>query len=147
MTPITLPGTDVDVPELGLSIGDAAKITGLAIDTLRYYERVGLMLDGTRRDTAGRRRYHAADLAWIGGLLMLRETGMSIADMRALAELSRESGTEEQRLAVLESHRERVIDELNRSQRHLVALEKKIRAYRDVVAPIQNEHDEGESNS
>lgn len=139
MTAISLPKPDVDVPAEGLGIGDVAKLTGLGVDTLRYYEREGLMLDDTRRDFAGRRRYSAADLAWIGGLLMLRGTGMSVADMRTLAELSRTDGTERERLAVLEAHRFRVLDDLSRTKRHLEALEKKIGAYRDIVGPSQAE--------
>lgn len=37
------------------SIADAARHTGLTIDTLRYYERIEL-LDPPTRDSAGRRR-------------------------------------------------------------------------------------------
>ena len=134
MKAITLPPAEVEVPREGLTIGEVARATGLSIEALRYYEREGLMLDPTPRDPSGHRRYGAGDLAWIGGLLMLRETGMSISGMRALAELSREAGTEAERLDVLEAHRRHVLDELERTRRHLAALERKIAAYHDVVA-------------
>ncbi len=39
-----------------LSIGQAARVTGLTEDTLRYYERLGLLLDVQRADS-GHRRY------------------------------------------------------------------------------------------
>jgi DNA-binding transcriptional MerR regulator len=135
MDAIQLPDAGVSVPPGGLTIGEVARLSGLSIETLRYYEREGLMLDPAPRDPAGRRRYGADDIAWIAALLMLRETGMTISDMRALAELSREEGTEASRLEVLERHRERILDELRRTQRHLSALEKKIAAYREVVGP------------
>jgi DNA-binding transcriptional MerR regulator len=124
----------VPVPDDGLSIGDVARVSGLSIDTLRYYERAGLMLDPTPRDPGGRRRYTRTDLDWIAGLIMLRETGMSITDVRRMAELSRAAGTEAERLIVLEKHRDRVLAELARTQAHLAALDKKIAAYQAVVA-------------
>ena len=133
MDAITLPTTDIVVPDRGLTIGEVAEVTGLSVQTLRFYEREGLMLDPTRRDASGHRRYRRNDLDWINGLLMLRETGMSIGDMRVLADLSRRAGSEADRLRVLERHRARVLDELARTRRHLEALETKIRAYRDAV--------------
>jgi DNA-binding transcriptional MerR regulator len=134
MDEIALPPLGAEVPPGGLTIGEVAHATGLSIQALRYYEREGLMLDPAPRDESGRRRYGVRDLAWIGGLLMLRDTGMSVSGMRALAELSRVDGTENERLRVLESHRERILEELVRTRQHLVALDKKINAYRDVIA-------------
>lgn len=134
MDGITLPPLDVDVPPRGLTIGEVAHATGLKISTLRFYEREGLMLDPTPRDLSGHRRYDEHDLAWIGGLIMLRATGMSVADMRALADLSRAQGTEGERLGILQAHRERVIEEMERTRRHLEALDTKIDAYREVIA-------------
>jgi DNA-binding transcriptional MerR regulator len=134
MAPVILPALDIDVPDDGLSIGAVADATGLSIDTLRYYERAGLLLDPAPRDSGGRRRYGHRDLDWIAGLVMLRETGMGIADVRRMAELSREAGTEPERLRVLEEHRRRVLAELERTRAHLAALEKKIDAYNAVIS-------------
>ena len=129
-----LPRLETAVPAEGLSIGEAATATGLSVEALRYYEREGLLLDPTPRNPGGRRRYRERDLAWIAGLVMLRETGMSIADIRAIAEVSRSPGTEAERMAHLERHRERVLEVLARTQRHLTAIETKIAAYRQVAA-------------
>ncbi|MQA26230.1 MAG: MerR family transcriptional regulator [Micromonosporaceae bacterium] len=71
------------------SIAEAARRTGLSIDTLRYYERIGLA-DRPDRDSAGRRSYSDADLAWLGFLIKLRTTGMPIRVMREYAQLRRE---------------------------------------------------------
>lgn len=131
--PVLLPDLEYDVPPDGLSIGEASRLTGVGIEALRYYEREGLMLDPARRNGGGRRRYGAGDLRWIAGLVMLRETGMSIADVRVMADLSRTAGTEADRLALLERHRQRVLDEMARTQGHLLAIERKIAAYREVV--------------
>ncbi len=133
MHAITLPTIDVDIPDAGMTIGQVARMTGLSVQALRFYEREGLMLDPTRRDASGHRRYGRHDMEWIKGLLMLRETGMSIGDMRVLADLSRRDGSEAERLRVLEEHRRRVLEELTRTHRHLAALQTKIDAYRVVV--------------
>ena len=138
MDQLLLPTIDVDVPADGLGIGAAAAATGVSVEALRYYERERLMLDPTPRNGGGRRRYGSHDLAWIAGLVMLRETGMSIADIRVMAEISRRAGTEAERLVALEQHRDRVVAELERTTRHLAAIEKKIASYRAYVADADN---------
>ena len=129
MSNLLLPNVAVDVPADGLSIGDASAATGVSIQALRYYEREGLLLDPTPRDRGGRRRYSLGDLEWIAGLVMLRETGMPIADIRVIADLSRTPGTEAQRLAFFERHRETVTAQLAQTRKHLAAIDKKIAAY------------------
>lgn len=135
VTRILLPKMPVEVPENGLSIGQVAKATHVGIEALRYYERENLMLSATPRDGGGRRRYREADVAWIMGLVMLRETGMTIADLRAMAEINRHVGTEMKRLEFLRQHRTRVIDEMERTKRHLAAIEHKINAYQEMTSP------------
>lgn len=98
MTNPLVPNLDVNIPDDGLTIGQASEATGVSIEALRYYERESLMLDATPRDGVGRRRFGTRDVAWIAGVVMLRETGMSIADIRVIAHLSRREGTEGERL-------------------------------------------------
>ena len=83
--------------------GQAAEKTGFSLDTLRYYERIGL-LDGVARTAGGRRRYGDDDLGWIEMLRCLRDTGMPIARMREFAALTRDERTVEARIALLEEH-------------------------------------------
>ena len=134
MNQLLLPDAAVDVPAEGLSIGETATATGVSIQALRYYEREGLLLEAAPRDSGGRRRYRMNDLAWIAGLVVLRETGMSIADMTVIADLSRREGTEAERLVFFENHREHVLAEIERTRRHLAAIDAKIAAYRAVAA-------------
>jgi len=134
MAEMLLPTTDIAVPDEGVPIGDASRLTGVGIDALRYYERAGLLLDAASRNGGGQRRYRTNDLAWIAGLVMLRETGMSIADIRVIADVSRRPGTEAERLRLFEEHRVRVVEQLERTLRHLAAIDTKIAAYRKAVA-------------
>jgi DNA-binding transcriptional MerR regulator len=117
----------------GLSIGEAAAVSGLTVDSLRYYEREGLTLHPLDRNSAGRRRYFERDISWIRALAMLRRTGMRIRDVRAFTELSREAGTEPERLAVLEEHRERVVARIAVMQVELEEIQSKIEFYRGTL--------------
>src|SRR5262249_59405890 len=70
------------------SPSQAAEQSGFSLDTLRYYERIGL-LDGIDRAPSGHRRFHDDDLEWLGVLRCLRDTGMPIAHMPRDPELAR----------------------------------------------------------
>lgn len=86
------------------SPSEAAEQSGFSLDTLRYYERIGL-LDGIDRAPSGHRRFCDDDLEWLGVLRCLRDTGMPIAQMRRYAELARGGeATAAERLDLLTEH-------------------------------------------
>lgn len=71
---------------MSYSIAQAAERSGLSVDTLRYYERIGL-LEPPARDSGGRRAYSDEDLVWLSFLTKLRTTEMPLAKMREYAKL------------------------------------------------------------
>ena len=86
--------------------------TGFTLDTLRYYERIGL-LDGVGRNAAGQRRFTEGHLDWLSLIRCLRETGMPIADIVRYAQLVREGDdTVPERIRLLEAHDRRVRDQI-----------------------------------
>jgi DNA-binding transcriptional MerR regulator len=106
--------------------------TGFTIETLRYYERIGLLAD-IDRDAGGRRVYSDDDLGWLEVLKCLRDTGMPIATMRRYAELTLNDGSVQERLDTLEDHDRAVseqIELLHRQQQHL---RDKIEYYRGLI--------------
>ncbi|MCG5220441.1 MerR family transcriptional regulator [Streptosporangium sp. KLBMP 9127] len=110
-----------------------ADSTGLSPDTLRYYEKAGL-ISPIDRTAGGRRRYATTDLAWIEFLLRLRDTGMSIADMQHFAELRRAgTATVPDRLALLRDHRIRLDERIAHLQANGHALDDKIRHYEHLL--------------
>ncbi|SDG53465.1 MerR family transcriptional regulator [Roseospirillum parvum] len=112
-----------------MKIGELAKRSGLSAHTLRYYERIGL-LPQADRDAAGRRDYDASVLAWIAFLGRLKATGMPIRDRLRYAALREQgAGTEPQRRALLERHRDRVRAQVAEQQACLLVLDTKIGAY------------------
>jgi DNA-binding transcriptional MerR regulator len=121
----------VEHPVRTLSISEAAQASGLSAHTLRYYERAGL-LEPVSRDGSGHRRYRAADLGRITFLAKPRATGMPIRGVRRYAELmSAGEATNEERVALLEAHREAVLAGLERTARNLELIERKIEVYKE----------------
>lgn len=92
------------------SPGQVVEQTGFSLDTLRYYERIGL-LDGIERNSGGQRVFTEGDVAWLRILRCLRDTGMPIQRMVRYAELARGGDdTVGERLEVLREH-DRDIDQ------------------------------------
>ena len=109
-----------------LSIQHVSKLTGLSIDTLRYYERIGLLAP-VERASSGHRRYRQKDLDWIALLINLRETGMPLAQMLHFAELRRQGdATANERLLLLEQHQRSLEQRMQKLEYHLAVLQQKI---------------------
>ena len=116
------------------SIGEVSKQTGLSIDTLRYYERIELLVD-IGRTSSGRRIYDADDIGWLDLLVCLRTTGMPIADMLRFAELVRAGDhSKPQRIDLLQEHRQNVLDNIALMQQKLTVVDGKIEHYSKEVA-------------
>ncbi|MEO3798292.1 MerR family transcriptional regulator [Nonomuraea sp. B10E15] len=116
-----------------LSITEVSHRTGLSAHTLRYYDKAGLV-QAVRRSPVGVRRYATADMDWLAFLMRLRDTGMSIADMKLFAELRR-AGDESiaARLELLSDHRKVVDQRLRILRSSMRALDKKIAHYRALL--------------
>ena len=104
-----------------LTIGQLAQRTGANIETVRYYERIGLLPQALRR---GRyRSYDGADVMRLGFVRRSRELGFSIKEIRALLDLAageHECCAEARDLATIHLHdvRSRIAD-LRRMERVL----------------------------
>ena len=121
-----------------LTIAEAAERTGLTQHTLRYYERDGLML-GVGRAGSGHRRYSERDLGWVELITKLRATGMPIREVRRYAELVRAGdGNEDERLALLRAHRERVRAQLDAMAACLDAIDIKISYYSGAIGACES---------
>jgi DNA-binding transcriptional MerR regulator len=91
------------------------------------------MLDPVERAPSSHRRYTEAEIRWVTLLTRLRATGMPIRRIRDYADLVRQgSGNEDERLALLEAHRDAVLEQLDAMRRNLEAIEHKIEIYRDI---------------
>ncbi|QXJ25105.1 MerR family transcriptional regulator [Actinomadura graeca] len=111
------------------SPAETAEKTGFSIDTLRYYEKIGL-LSGIARNASGRRVFSDDDLSWLGMLRCLRETGMPIAEMLRYTELARGGEeTVQERLEILQDHDRRVEDQIAKLREQQEQIQWKIGIY------------------
>jgi len=65
-----------------LSIGDAARRAGVPASTLRYWERAGLLPAPQR--VGGKRRYDAEDLRRLQVVVLAKQLGFSLAEIRLI---------------------------------------------------------------
>jgi MerR family transcriptional regulator, copper efflux regulator len=99
-----------------IGIGSLAKRAGVGIDTVRYYERAGLLAP-SRRLASGYRRYTELELARLRFIRRAQALGFTLNEVRELLALS--------------AHRD--VARVKRSaQAKLVAVEKKIAALEKV---------------
>ncbi|MFG1922598.1 MerR family transcriptional regulator [Cryptosporangium sp. NPDC048952] len=111
------------------SRAEAVRRTGLSADTVRYYERAGLV-PPVGRSAAGRRRYTDVDLKWLGLVHCLREAGMPITEIAHFTQLLRDGDTTvDERLALLRAHEQRVLERIDRLHEHLGQIRSKIEVY------------------
>jgi DNA-binding transcriptional MerR regulator len=84
-----------------MNIQRAAEATGLSADTIRFYERRGVLPRPPRREN-GYRDYtedHLATLHLVGGL---RHLGLSLADMQMIAQVSHDATCGDLRATLIE---------------------------------------------
>ncbi|MEU9079111.1 MerR family transcriptional regulator [Kitasatospora sp. NPDC048538] len=117
-----------------LSIGEVSERTGLSVHALRFYEHEGLFINTVRRGPGGRRVYGQEDVAWLNVCIILRASGMPLTALRRYADLVRDgAGNEEQRLALMREHQERVTTEIGRLTESLDLIRFKVGVYEDLV--------------
>lgn len=73
------------------SIGELSRLTGVHIETIRYYERVK-MLPTPPRTAGGRRTYDQSHRRTLGFIRRARDLGFSLHEIRALLDLGGSGG-------------------------------------------------------
>lgn len=118
-----------------MTIKDFAARTGLSADTLRYYERMGIM-PPVPRTAGGVRVYDESFVLWIDFIQTLKNSGMSleaIADYIRLAKLGEE--TCQQRRNMLVEARELLLQKIEALQLMARHADSQLRSYDTVLRP------------
>jgi DNA-binding transcriptional MerR regulator len=101
------------------TIKQVSEKTNLPPHVLRYYESEGL-LPSVGRSRAGIRRYTEDDLEWLALIRCLKNTGMSIKQIKNFVELSAQGdSTLLERCGLLREHKATVENQIAEMQRHL----------------------------
>ena len=112
----------------------AAEKIGISAHTLRFYDKEGL-LPHVGRDEHGNRRFTDNDLQWLSLLQCLKNTGMSLKDIKRFAECTTiGDDTIDERLALFERQTEDVKCQIAELKRYLKLLEYKLAFYQKAKA-------------
>lgn len=115
-------------------IAEVSERTGLPKDTLRWYEREGL-LPRVDRGPDGHRRYSEREVALLQMLVRLRDTGMPTREMRDFTRMLGEgAATHGARVALLLHHRDRTAGRIQQLHADLSLLDDKVVHYRQLIA-------------
>lgn len=102
---------------------------GLPASTLRYYEKEGILPKINRND-GGRRQYTEEELEWLQLVIALRNTGMSMEDIKAYILLIKQGDeTLENRRAMLLEHKKAIEEKMEQTLIHLEKINRKLAIY------------------
>lgn len=108
------------------TIKQVSEKTKLKAHVLRYYEKEGL-LPFVGRSESGIRHYTEDDLEWLGLICCLKNTGMTIKQIKEFVELSMQGGeTLKRRCEMLAEHKKGVEAQIEEMQKHLRKVDHKI---------------------
>ena len=116
-----------------MKIADVSETYGLSVDTLRYYERVGL-LPPVNRNESGIRDYNELDLRRVDFIKCMRSAGLSIEVLiEYVALVQKGDKTIEARKDILIEQRELLAARMKEMQKTLDILDHKIEVYEKAV--------------
>lgn len=111
-----------------MNIGEVAKELGLSIDTLRYYEKMGLIKRVNKVN--GKREYSEDDIKDLKFILCMKSAGLSLKDIKKFLEYHEEGDkTVGLRLDMLQKQKEVLEKEIKEKQETLNYLNYKIDLY------------------
>lgn len=102
----------------GLSIGEVARAAEVNVQTLRYYERRGL-LEAQKRTPAGRRQFAEETVRLIRFIKRSQELGFTLAEIRELIVLRQSSGRDRAKVRCLATVK---LGQVGEKIRHLGAI-------------------------
>lgn len=111
------------------TVKDVAKILGLSIYTIRFYDKEGL-LPFVSRNKSGIREFTESDLALFKMICCLKNAGMQLKDIRKYVDLCMEGpDTIELRRTLLAEHRKEIIKQIASLHENLKIVDFKIEMY------------------
>lgn len=121
-----------------MTISEVAKKFGISTDTLRYYERIGL-IPPVKKNKSGRREYTELDCGWVEFTMKMKKAGLSLESLIEYIALWRQGeSTEAARKAILFDEREKLEQRIAEDQATLEILNAKIDYYDERLVPAVN---------
>jgi DNA-binding transcriptional MerR regulator len=116
-----------------MKIGEVSERYGISSDTLRYYERIGL-IPPVNRNGSGIRDYNEIDVRRVEFIKCMRSAGLPIEALIEYIALVQQGGkTIEARKEILIEQREQLLARMAEMQKTLDMLDYKIKVYENAV--------------
>lgn len=116
-----------------MTIKEVSEKFHITPDTLRYYERIG-MIPSVNRTAGGIRDYQQADLDWVELALCMRNAGLPVETMIEYVRLFQEGdSTIPARLQLLREEKENLLEQKRKIDEMLGRLDYKIARYEVAV--------------
>ena len=118
-----------------MTISEVSKKYDISTDTLRYYERIGL-LPHVPRTKSGLRDYDENSCKSVEFIKCMRNAGLPIEALIEYMTLYKEGdSTAEARMAILVEQREALLSRIEEMQSTLARLDRKIEMYKGMCSP------------
>lgn len=122
-----------------MTIAEVSKKYNLTADTLRYYERIGL-LPAVNRNSSGNRDFTEEDCRWVQFIKCMRSAGLSIEVLIEYVNLFQKGNeTIEVRKELLLEQRRQLAEKVDELQNTLAYLDKKIDGYEEHLLKFEEE--------
>ncbi len=122
-----------------MTIAEVSKKYGLSADTLRYYEKVGLIPPVNRKEN-GIRDYTETDCGWVEFIKCMRSAGLSIEVLtQYIALYAKGNRTLQKRKNLLVEERNRLQERIEQMQKTLERLNYKIATYEQKIVACEKE--------
>jgi DNA-binding transcriptional MerR regulator len=122
-----------------MNIAEVAAKFDLTQDTLRYYEKAGL-IPKVKRTSGGVRNYTEYDCRWIDFIKCMRQAGVQVNALVEYVKLFEQgNSTSEMRKHILLRERDRIVAQVAEMQRTLDRLNVKIERYEKDIIPVEKE--------
>jgi len=122
-----------------MKIGEVSEQSGISSDTLRYYERIGL-LPSVNRDKNGIRDYSELDIRRVEFVKCMRRVGFPIETLiEYYGFVQQGDQTIEARKEILQQQREQLVTKMEEMQKTMDLLDYKISVYENVLLEREKE--------
>jgi Predicted transcriptional regulators len=122
-----------------MTIKEVAELTGISIDNLRYYERIGLIPE-VPRTSSGIRDYDKMSLNWIDFAMRFKRAGVQLEAIHEYIQLAlKGESTKVARKEILSEAKESLEKKMNEIQESLDVINYKLDTYEQKCGPITKE--------
>lgn len=116
-----------------MTIKEVSEKYDISSDTLRYYERIGMIPEVTRT-ASGIRDYQESDLSWVELVICMRKAGVSVEPLIEYVKMCMQGDTTfSARLHLLQEEKEKLEEQRSQLETAMKRLDYKISRYQKAV--------------